>query len=275
MSNLVSRAFNYIFGVRPNNSSLLLSVTNKSIILNQIKYRHTKHWNPKFKQFRKEKVIKVKLPDFNEYDENVSQEKMKAKFKEQGLLPSRPWIEKPIFIGCTGSIFEPYVPPEGDVRKIRTFDEEFSIGEFEDESQQIYLKAHEAMAKKFNTILLIRPYIGPSMNHWNLPVLCMPVTLAVYDRFGRLIHGSEIVKKDVLEYVVFEKHIANQYGTWRIHAKIIPPWMPEKEHAKRTYVLQPESPDDEDDNAAKKDSSSEALQTAPITKNDPQPQINT
>lgn len=39
---------------------------------------------------------------------------MKARFKEQGLMPSRPWIEKPIFIGCTGSVFEPYVPPEGD-----------------------------------------------------------------------------------------------------------------------------------------------------------------
>ncbi|KAH0554800.1 probable 39S ribosomal protein L45, mitochondrial [Cotesia glomerata] len=339
MSNLVSRAFNYFCGVRPNNSSLLLSVTNKSIILNQIKYRHTKHWNPKFKQFRKEKVIKVKLPDFNEYDENVSQEKIKAQFKEQGLMPSRPWIEKPIFIGCTGSIFEPYVPPEGDgkfsivtttgvkqkadfmkkkgtsylaVRKIRTFDEEFSIGEFEDEAQQIYLKAHEAMAKKDKEEL--RLYVTERAHpeiqhntldktiHWTfneslepprvVHARCTNViskenifaqvtvrfhnqqTLAVYDRFGRLIHGSEIVKKDVLEYVVFEKHIANQYGTWRIHAKIIPPWMPEKEHANRTYILQPESPDDEDD-AAKKDSSSEALQTAPITKNDPQPQINT
>lgn len=33
------------------------------------------------------------------------------------------------------------------VRKIRTFDEDFSIGDFEDEAQQIYLKAHEAIAK--------------------------------------------------------------------------------------------------------------------------------
>ena len=28
-------------------------------------------------------------------------------------------------------------------------------------------------------------------------------------RFGRLIHGSEVVAKDVLEYVVFEKHLSN------------------------------------------------------------------
>merc|ERR1719278_876042 len=46
--------------------------------------------------------------------------------------------------------------------------------------------------------------------------------LAVYDRFGRLIHGNPHVAKDVLEYVVFEKHLADTYGKWRLHGKIIP-----------------------------------------------------
>merc|ERR1712083_939207 len=46
--------------------------------------------------------------------------------------------------------------------------------------------------------------------------------LAVYDRFGRLIHGNPYVAKDVLEYVVFEKYLADTYGKWRLHAKIIP-----------------------------------------------------
>ena len=27
---------------------------------------------------------------------------------------------------------------------------------------------------------------------------------------------------------MFEKHLANLYGTWRLHAKIIPDWMPAK-----------------------------------------------
>ena len=49
--------------------------------------------------------------------------------------------------------------------------------------------------------------------------------LAVYDRFGRLIHGHPHVAKDVLEYVVFEKHIVNVYGKWRLHKKIIPQWL--------------------------------------------------
>lgn len=58
----------------------------------------------------------------------------------------------------------------------------------------------------------------------------------MYDRFGRLVYGSEVVAKDVLEYVVFEKHVANLYGTWRIHEKIIPDWMPLREPGKKTYI---------------------------------------
>ena len=50
-----------------------------------------------------------------------------------------------------------------------------------------------------------------------------------------MIHGSETVAKDVLEFVVFEKHLANVYGTWRIHAKIIPDWLPAKEPGRLTY----------------------------------------
>lgn len=50
-------------------------------------------------------------------------------------------------------------------------------------------------------------------------------------------HGSKILAKDVLEYVVFEKHLANEYGTWRIHDKIIPDWMPPKEPGFLTYKV--------------------------------------
>ena len=61
-------------------------------------------------------------------------------------------------------------------------------------------------------------------------------------RFGRLIHGSEVVAKDVLEYVVFEKHLANIYGIWRLHSKIIPDWAPSREPGKLTFRVQPEPP---------------------------------
>lgn len=61
----------------------------------------------------------------------------------------------------------------------------------------------------------------------------------MYDRFGRLMHGSEVVAKDVLEYVVFEKHLSNLYGVWRIHEKIIPQWMSVRDEGLKTYIAPP------------------------------------
>lgn len=79
--------------------------------------------------------------------------------------------------------------------------------------------------------------------------------LAVYDRFGRLMQGSETVPKDVLEYLVFEKHLANEYGKWRIHDKIIPTWMPPKQSPNKTFVRYPdveeEKPEEEVGSAMK------------------------
>merc|ERR1740128_689382 len=66
--------------------------------------------------------------------------------------------------------------------------------------------------------------------------------LAVYDRFGRLIHGSEVVAKDVLEYVVFEKHLSNIYGMWRLHSKIVPDWLPAREPGRLTFKIPKEEP---------------------------------
>ncbi len=57
---------------------------------------------------------------------------------------------------------------------------------------------------------------------WGIAVVFQ--TLAVFDRFGRLIHGGRDSARDVLEYVVFERHLANIYGRWRMHAKIVPEW---------------------------------------------------
>lgn len=70
--------------------------------------------------------------------------------------------------------------------------------------------------------------------------------LAIYDRFGRLFYGSETIAKDVLEYVVFEKHIVNEYGTWRLHAKIIPEWMPSREPMPKTTIVEKIEDMDED-----------------------------
>ena len=38
-----------------------------------------------------------------------------------------------------------------------------------------------------------------------------------------------------MEYVVFEKYLTQQYGSWRLHAKIIPEWAESKAPIIRTY----------------------------------------
>ncbi|GMR57197.1 hypothetical protein PMAYCL1PPCAC_27392, partial [Pristionchus mayeri] len=61
--------------------------------------------------------------------------------------------------------------------------------------------------------------------------------LAVYDRFGHLILGSETEPRETKEYVVFENHIAVIDGKWRLHEKIYPHWMPKKEPVLRTMKM--------------------------------------
>lgn len=284
-----------------------------------MRHRKTKHWDPKWKLFRRLKVIKIKLPELNKKASDFTEEEMRSKMKEQGLVPPRPWMEHQHFISSTGDIFEPYVPPEGDgkvspisaqgakqslvflgkksrtmmsVRKIRQYDEDFDGPEFCKSATDIYIKMHECMVAndKENLINYVTERAYPEVIHnienktlrWkylkdvelpriaharntevitpdnifaqvtvrfhtqqvifpqifsnSLYLFCLFLqTLAIYDRFGRLLHGSEILAKDVLEYVVFEKHLSNQYGIWRVHAKIIPTWLPPKEGTKLTY----------------------------------------
>ncbi|KAJ2954913.1 hypothetical protein O0L34_g3240 [Tuta absoluta] len=162
------------------------------------------------------------------------------------------------------------------IRKIKSFEEDFDKSEFTNIAQEIYIKAHESLAN--GDRLALRQYVTekayPEFRHnsfnktikWKflesleppriVHARCTDVVskenifgqltvrfhtrqqLAVYDRFGRLLHGSEIIAKDVLEYVVFEKHLSNLYGTWRVHDKIIPDWAPPKDPSKLTTVIQ-------------------------------------
>jgi large subunit ribosomal protein L45 len=244
------------------------------------------------------------LPRFNQETEKWTPERRRSEMKKKGLEPPRPYMERPFYIACTGGIFEPYVPPEGDgkvtsikgvmkekaefvekkgkswsaIRKIRNYDDDFEKNEFLDHALDIYIKAHEALAAKDKLKLkqLVTERIYPEMRdntqnktvRWKyiksleppklLHARCTEMitkqnvfaqitvrfhtqqTLAVYDRFGRLMHGSEIIAKDVLEYIVFEKHLANLYGFWKMHDKIVPSWAPEREPRGITYVVSPE-----------------------------------
>lgn len=168
------------------------------------------------------------------------------------------------------------------VRKIKNYDDDFDLTTFARTAQDIYLQSHEALCAKDKYKLreLVTERVYPEMMHnirdktvhWKflksleqpraVHARCTDIVtkenifgqvtvrfhtqqvLAIYDRFGRLMHGSEILAKDVLEYVVFEKHVSNEYGVWRLHEKIIPDWMPPKEPAPITYRIddEPEKP---------------------------------
>lgn len=289
--------------------AILLPGLQNVLQIQQVRHRQTKHWKPEFKRLRRQKFIKLDIPNLREKPADFTKEEMRNRMKERGVLPPRPWMERPFHISCTGGIFEAYVPPEGDgkksiisssgakqkleflekkskslmaVRKIRSYEENFSTDEFGTQAQEIYIAAHTHMAAKEK--YKIREFVSercyPEMMHnvkdktihWKFLQSLEPprvvharvtevitkenqfaqVTvrfhtqqmLAIYDRFGRLMHGSEVVTKDVLEYVVFEKHISNEYGKWRLHDKIIPDWLPAKHPAPITYRISDEIVDE-------------------------------
>ncbi|GIY80443.1 probable 39S ribosomal protein L45, mitochondrial [Caerostris extrusa] len=118
----------------------------------------------------------MKLPDFEEQrrDEKLPIEELRVKLKEKGIAPPRNWNDKPLFVSCTGSVVDPYVPPEGDgkisaitgpgvkqvyetigkkgksylaLRKIRNVDYEFDIPTVAQKVQDIYIEAHTALSE--------------------------------------------------------------------------------------------------------------------------------
>lgn len=154
-----------------------------------------------------------------------------------------------------------FIQDRRETSAIRSFEgEDFDIKEFAKQTTGIYVKAHEALAAKdeekifdyvtehcfplmtdgLNRHTIDWRYLGdiepPEVvqirsgdiiskgNKYSQITVKMHTKqmLAVYDRHGRLIHGSPVDVKDVLEYVVFEKYLANEYGQWRIHARIRP-----------------------------------------------------
>ncbi|XP_011871256.1 PREDICTED: probable 39S ribosomal protein L45, mitochondrial [Vollenhovia emeryi] len=293
-----------------DNLPVLVAAVNCPNNSAQVRYIR-KHWDPRWKKERRQKVIKVELPKFDKEEDdptNMTKEQIRSRMKEHGFLPQKPWQERPAYISNTSTIFESYVAPEGDgkfsvitkegvkqkytfmekkgkslmaLRKIKSFDDTFKTSFFLEEALEIYQKAHEALAAKNRQELLkyvtelVYPKITHNMMnktvHWKFLESLEPARLvharttsvltkenvfaqltvrfhtqqilAIYDRFGRLIQGSEILRKDVLEYIVFEKHLANEYGEWRIHAKIIPSWMTSTDVAEGTYVLPKKEPE--------------------------------
>ncbi|XP_065335235.1 large ribosomal subunit protein mL45 isoform X1 [Cloeon dipterum] len=304
----------------PNMCVLMPAVVSSNVQQQQIRTTINKHYNPQYRRHRGAKIIKIDLPDLTkEKDDEMSPERMRSKMKEKGLQPPRPWNERNFYISNSGGVFEPYVPPEGDgklsavtvegakqklefvekkgksmmaVRKIKSYDDDFTLQDFVQDATEIYKNAHEALMnfrtnkEKLEEFVTEKAYVEMTENakyktvSWKFHQSLSPPkvvhartnsvvskdnlfaqvtvrfhtqqSLCIYDRFGRKIYGDENLVKDVLEYVVFEKHITEQYGKWRVHHKIIPDWMPASEPIPRTYRKPeplpdlPDTPEEED-----------------------------
>ncbi|XP_023267209.1 39S ribosomal protein L45, mitochondrial [Seriola lalandi dorsalis] len=161
------------------------------------------------------------------------------------------------------------------IRKIKEHDSLFSTKDFAERAQEIFIEAHNALTQfnkeklhslvtercypemtrgnRFKTIRwrFVESLEPPRVVHARCPDMVSKgnlygqvtvrmhskQTLAVYDRFGRLMLGSEEQPKDVLEYLVIERHLVNPYGRWRLHGKIVPSWAPAKDPIIKTVMI--------------------------------------
>ncbi|XP_074834923.1 large ribosomal subunit protein mL45 [Carettochelys insculpta] len=161
------------------------------------------------------------------------------------------------------------------IRKIREYDPNFSTWTFPQKAQEIFIEAHSCLTnfnkQKLHSLVTEHCFVQMVRGNryktirWNFVESLEPPrvvqvrwsfmvkksnaygqvtvrmhtrqTVAVYDRFGRLMYGGEQVPKDVLEYVVFEKHLVDPYGSWRLHDKIVPAWAPPKEPIIKTVMI--------------------------------------
>ncbi|KAM4750025.1 large ribosomal subunit protein mL45 isoform 1-T1 [Anableps anableps] len=161
------------------------------------------------------------------------------------------------------------------IRKIKEHDSQFSTKTFAEQAQEIFVEAHNALThfnrEKLHSLVTERCY--PEMTRGNryktirwrfveslepprvVHARCPDMvtkgnlygqvtvrmhskqTLAIYDRFGRLMLGSEEQPKDVLEYLVIERHLINPYSRWRLHGKIVPSWAPPKDPIIKTVAI--------------------------------------
>ncbi|RVE76676.1 hypothetical protein OJAV_G00011340 [Oryzias javanicus] len=161
------------------------------------------------------------------------------------------------------------------IRKIKEHDSLFSTKTFAEQAQEIFIEAHRALTQfnkeKLHSLVTERCY--PEMTRGNryktirwsfveslepprvVHARCPDMvtkgnlygqvtvrmhskqTLAIYDRFGRLMLGGEEQPKDVLEYLIIERHLMNPYGRWRLHGKIVPSWAPAKDPVVRTILI--------------------------------------
>ena len=57
---------------------------------------------------------------------------------------------------------------------------------------------------------------------FNLPIRLIYYISAVEDRNGRVISGDTKKPRELLEYIVLERHLENEHGKWKICGKLYP-----------------------------------------------------
>ncbi|CAH8583222.1 unnamed protein product [Heterobilharzia americana] len=258
---------------------------------NNVRFIRHKPWVPKFRIIRQMQPWDSPV-DLNE--DKVSPDESSSDFQRRlrrnGMLPPLLFHDRPINIGHTGSILDPYTPPDGDGRKsllsskkftqlkdglldkgrnykdtmlIRSYEPSFKPKLFAAKAESIYVEAHDLLqnhrqneSRLFELVtekalvdmtadLKLRTLQWRFKGNIELPrvvhIRCTEfmskgnyfaqVTvrlytqqiLAIYNRFGRLLYGNPDVAVDVLEYAVFEKHVSDEYGIWRLHGKVQSP----------------------------------------------------
>ncbi|KAJ8362357.1 hypothetical protein AAFF_G00378270, partial [Aldrovandia affinis] len=161
------------------------------------------------------------------------------------------------------------------IRKIKDHDPEFNTKDFPSRAQDLFIQAHVALTHfhKENLHSLVTERCYPEMVRGNryktlrwkfveslepprvVHARCPDMvskgnlygqvtvrmhsqqTLAIYDRFGRLMLGDEEFPRDVLEYLVLERHLVSPYSVWRLHGKIVPSWAPPKDPIIKTVMI--------------------------------------
>uniref|UniRef100_A0A8C7U5S6 Large ribosomal subunit protein mL45 n=1 Tax=Oncorhynchus mykiss TaxID=8022 RepID=A0A8C7U5S6_ONCMY len=143
------------------------------------------------------------------------------------------------------------------IRKIKEHDAEFTTKAFPVKAQEIFIHSlsydPNQLGNRYKTLRwhFVESLEPPKVVHARCPDMVSKgnlygqvtvrmhsrQTLAVYDRFGRLMMGSEEEPRDVLEYLVLERHLVNPYGMWRLHGKIVPAWAPVKEPIVKTVMI--------------------------------------
>lgn len=136
----------------------------------------------------------------------------------------------------------------------------FKLKEFAEQAQDIYINVNNALISKDKQKLqdlatssvylsLRKEYFSPDKNiHWRyvstvtrpkvVHVRASPVedksnifaqitvrihskqVFAIKDKYGRHVQGSDKQVKEVVDYVVFERHLSNKYGKWRVCGKL-------------------------------------------------------